>query len=244
MADSDDDKDTDNSILPIRHDQTCPGRVLLCDWHTDPGDGCSGHELQFVNWTGSISSTQNPVTVTMDGDKTIKANFRAKPKLTIQSSQYGTTSPVPGEYYYSTGAQVQVTATPDTNCEFVNWTGSISSTQNPVTVTMDDDKTVKANFRFIYAPVAAGQKVLNRTFSQAEYIDILSWQPNTANEGLSIARYRIYRVVSGTAALLVELAAGQLTYTRRNAGQGINWYAIAAVTSSGREGAQALISVQ
>jgi len=270
---------------------------------------------EFVKWTGDISSTQNPVTVTMDSDKTVKANFRPKPKLTIQSSQYGTTNPSPGDYYYATGAQVQVTAVPDTNCEFVNWTGSISSAQNPVTVTVDADKTIKANFRvkpkltiqagtggttnpspgdyyyatgaqvqvsaipdtysifiswsgsstgsanpvsltmdsdksisayfrYIYAPIATGRKVLNRTFSQAEYINILSWRTATANEGLDITKYRIYTMSGDTPTLLVELAGDKIEYYHRKAGQASIQYAIRAVTSSGREGAPALVTVQ
>ena len=78
---------------------------------------------------------------------------------------------------------------------FMNWTGAASGTTNPVTVVMNPNKTIKANFQYIYAPVASGEKVLNRSFSQAEYIDILSWQNNSDNAGLTIATYKIYTVV-------------------------------------------------
>ena len=37
---------------------------------------------QFTGWTGSVSSTTNPLSVTMDGKKTITANFQAAPVLT------------------------------------------------------------------------------------------------------------------------------------------------------------------
>jgi hypothetical protein len=164
--------------------------------------------------------------------------------LVIQTDAGGTTNPAPGTYTYNPGYQVQVTAIPNTNYEFVNWTGSISSTQNPVTVTMDADKTIKANFRFVFAPIATGRKVLNRTFSQAEYIDILSWVADPANQGLDIAKYRIYQIISGTPSLLVELAGNESEYYHRRAGQASIRYAIAAVTRCGREGAPAEITVQ
>jgi len=199
---------------------------------------------EFVNWTGSLSSTQNPLTITMDGDKSIKANFRAKPKLTVQTSDWGTTTPAPGIYYYSFDSDAQVAATAATYACFTGWTGDASGTDSPLTVRMGRDKTIKANFRYIHAPVASGDKVLNRSFSQAEYIDILSWQNNADNTGLTIAAYKIYTVSGTTYTLLTEVNADQSTYSCRNAGSGANQYAIAAVTSAGREGAPALITVQ
>lgn len=199
---------------------------------------------EFVNWTGSISSTQNPVTVTMNSDMTIKANFRLKPKLTIQVGSYGTTTPSPGVYYYATGTVVQVTAVPDTYSIFIMWSESATGSTNPVNLTMDSDKSLYAHFRYIYAPIATGRKVLNRTFSQAEYINILSWQANPSNSGLDITKYRIYQIISGTPSLLVELASSQLEYSHRNAGQASIQYYIVAVTSSNREGAPATVTVQ
>jgi len=199
---------------------------------------------EFVNWTGSISSTQNPVTVTMDSDKTVKANFRVKPKLTIQAGTGGTTNPIPGVYYYATGTTVQVTAIPNTYSIFINWSESATGSANPVSLTMDSDKSLYAHFRYIYAPIATGRKVLNRTFSQAEYINILSWQADPANDGLDIAKYRIYQMSGTTPSLLVELASGELEYYHRNAGQATIQYTIVAVTSSNREGAPATVTIQ
>jgi len=199
---------------------------------------------EFENWTGTILSTRNPVTVTMDANKTIKANFRLKPRLTIPSSQYGATNPSPGVYYYATGTQVQIRPIPDTYSVFINWSGSATGSSDPLSVTMNNDKTIIANFRFIFAPIATGRKVLNRTFSQAEYINILSWVADPANQGLDIVKYRIYQINSGTPSLLVELAGNESEYDHRRVGQASIRYAIAAVTSSGREGAPAEITVQ
>lgn len=164
--------------------------------------------------------------------------------LNISTSLGGTTNPAPGTYTYNEDTLVTITAIPNTNYGFVNWSGDISSTQNPVTVTMDGNKTIEAHFRYIYAPTASGVKVLNRSFSQAEYINILSWEANPANAGLDITKYKIYLINNGTPSLLAEVGADQSQYYHRKAGQASIQYAIVAVTRGGHEGAPALVTVQ
>jgi hypothetical protein len=198
----------------------------------------------FVNWSGSVSGTQNPLMVTMSANKTIKANFRLKSSLVIQATSGGTTTPSPGTYYHVAGTQLQVSAIPKPYCCFIRWTGDATGTANPVSVTMNRDKSIRANFRYINAPTASGVKVLNRSFSQAEYINMLSWQANPANAGLAINSYRIYLMSNGTPSLLAEVGTDQSQYSHRKAGQEKLDYAIVAVHSSGREGAPALVTVQ
>ncbi len=41
---------------------------------------------------------------------------------------------------------IRLTAEPDTNYKFINWSGDISGTQNPIEVTLDQNKSVTANF--------------------------------------------------------------------------------------------------
>jgi hypothetical protein len=108
----------------------------------------------FNGWSGDVPSgheMDNPVTIDMDSDKSIMANFvllDAK-TLTVAASTGGTTTPAPGDHYYSSGTPVDVTALPDTGYIFTHWSGDVSSgheLDNPVTITMDDDKSVTANF--------------------------------------------------------------------------------------------------
>ena len=54
------------------------------------------------------------------------------------------TVPGSGEYYQ--GATATLTAVPDPGYRFTGWTGDASGTQNPLTITMDADKTVGATF--------------------------------------------------------------------------------------------------
>jgi YVTN family beta-propeller protein len=47
---------------------------------------------------------------------------------------------------FAVGTEITLTATPSTGYAFSSWSGSISSTSNPVNLTMDSAKTVTANF--------------------------------------------------------------------------------------------------
>lgn len=199
---------------------------------------------EFANWSADVSGTDNPVTVTMNEDKTIKANFRLMPKLTLQASRYGTTDPSPGAYYYPTGTVVQISAIPAAYCAFIDWSGGATGAANPLSVTMSANKSITANFRYVYAPIASGTRVQNRSFSQLEYINVLSWQSNPANDGLNIVKYKIYLVNDGTPALLGEVSGDQNQYLHREAGQEKRDYKIVAVHSTGSEGAPALVTVQ
>jgi len=62
-----------------------------------------------------------------------------------------------------------------------------------------------------------GRKVLNRSLSQAEYINILTWEANPENEDLNIEKYRVY--LTGVQwygiILLAEKDADDLVYWHR-----------------------------
>ncbi len=105
----------------------------------------------FGNWSGSASGTTNPVTVTMDANKTVTANFSQNTyTLIINAANGSVTKRVNGTLTTATsfthGTVVELTATASTGYTFGNWSGSASGTANPVTVTMDADKTINANF--------------------------------------------------------------------------------------------------
>ena len=67
------------------------------------------------------------------------------PVLTITSSEGGSTD-LEGSNSYTSGSSVTVNATPDMGYEFVGWTGSVSSSENPLTITIDSTTNLEANF--------------------------------------------------------------------------------------------------
>jgi beta-galactosidase len=66
--------------------------------------------------------------------------------LTIAASAGGSTSPAPGTYVHPAGSAVAVTATAASGYAFTGWSGAATGTANPVTVTVDADRTLTANF--------------------------------------------------------------------------------------------------
>jgi hypothetical protein len=183
---------------------------------------------------------------TLNNSRLVFANFRQHDGvlLTIQSSAFGTTDPLPGVYSYGSGLTATVQAKPEPYATFVAWSLSASGSANPLTLTMDQDKTILATFRRILEPVATGRKQLNRSFSQAEYINVLSWTANPANQGVNIMGYRIYRMDGATPALLAQVPATTLEYRHRNAGLSPIKYAIAVLAAGLHEGLPAFVTVQ
>jgi len=165
--------------------------------------------------------------------------------LTITSGTGGTTNPVPGTYTYDKGTKVTITALPDKQYVFYGWSGNVSGITNPITVTMNADKSITANFKLISPPANFnGQKVLNRSLYQAEYINVLKWKYNPKNAGINIVKYRIYQTEVNTHNQLVELNADVFEYLHRNVEKEKQYtYAIVAVNAEGREGKPAFITI-
>ncbi|MBE3037260.1 MAG: hypothetical protein IMZ62_00370, partial [Chloroflexi bacterium] len=63
-------------------------------------------------------------------------------KLTMMAVDgQGTTNPAsPGVYNYTKNTNAVVTAYPAGGWAFVNWTGSVTSTNNPLTIKMNSNK--------------------------------------------------------------------------------------------------------
>jgi len=104
----------------------------------------------FERWFGAITSTENPLVVTMDSDKSLTAVFQYAPvrySLSVGAMPGGITSPPPGEYLYAAGAKVTVSAIPDEGFEFDHWEGDYAGTEKTVLVTMSGNVHMQAFFK-------------------------------------------------------------------------------------------------
>jgi hypothetical protein len=205
----------------------------------------------FSHWSGDVKDNQktaNPMTVYMDADKSVRAEFLRKYTLTLSASAGGTTDPTPGSYEFAAGTNAEIRAAPAMGHLFLGWTGDVTDPEkdgNPLWITMDRDKSIQAGFwRKIYAPLAfQGRKVLNRSLVQTEYINVLSWEPNPANVG--VAKYRLFMTAGLEESLLAELSAQTFAYRHRGVGKDTEYrYALCAVDSQGREGERAHVTVK
>ena len=100
----------------------------------------------------------------------------------------------------------------------------------------------------IYAPLNfSGKKVENRSLTQTEYINVLTWQNNPENE--NIVKYRIYQMEEESLSLLEELNAQTFDKTyecwhRRVDKDKAYSYVLVAVDVDGREGTPTYLTVQ
>jgi hypothetical protein len=204
-----------------------------------PDDG-----YRFGSWSGDVEGIENPIKVRMDGNKSIKANFIRQCSLTLACGEGGTTEPAPGSRLYDAGTKITLKAIPDSYCEFSHWGGDAAGRANPKIITLGKDKSIMAHFiRLILSPINfTGEKRMNRSLLQVEYINALEWQahPNNAN----IVKYRIYLVGEEMESLLAELDADTFEYWHRGVGRDAEFtYALVAVNDEGREGGKAYITV-
>ena len=112
----------------------------------------------FIGWSGDASGTSTSIAITMDGNKSVTANFQVKApdKYTLAT----TTLPaaggtVIGAGSYNSGDVVTVKATPATGYIFTGWSGDVTGTSSSVSITMDGNKSVTANFQLIKYTLAA-----------------------------------------------------------------------------------------
>ena len=113
----------------------------------------------FSSWSGDASGNANPLTVAMNSDKNITANFVAIPPnnytLTVTATN-GTVTKNPNQPTYNSGTSVQLTATPNAGYTFSSWSGDASGNANPLTVVMNNNKNITANFILIPPSTGTG----------------------------------------------------------------------------------------
>ncbi len=101
----------------------------------------------FDEWTGDYGGGNEEITITMDGDKEITANFVIHEyDLTINIEGEGSTDPSEGTTTYEHGEQVTVTATSAEGWSFVEWTGDHQGSQEKITLTIEENMEITAHF--------------------------------------------------------------------------------------------------
>jgi 6-phosphogluconolactonase len=111
---------------------------------------------RFVSWEGDITGTQNPKTITLDADKTIYARFRSlynyNLNTTVTPDGSGTIEPWNG--IFTEDSTAVVTASANSCYAFDHWSGDLSGSVNPTTITMNATKDVTAYFSHSFLYIA------------------------------------------------------------------------------------------
>lgn len=105
----------------------------------------------FSQWSGDITGTDNPTTLTLDSAKSVTATFtRAHYILntSVSPSGAGTAVISPAQSSYEYGDSVQITATANSGYQFSYWKvgDSTTKTDNPLTLSIDSTETITAVF--------------------------------------------------------------------------------------------------
>ncbi len=101
----------------------------------------------FTGWSGDLAGSDNPSTVSMDGDRSVTASFDQEGySLAVNTTGDGTVARNPDQQTYHFGDQVQLTAIPGPAWHFIGWSGDHAGSDNPTTLTIDGDMAVTAAF--------------------------------------------------------------------------------------------------
>jgi len=162
--------------------QTLDDTVILQQWYTAETVGCAGGtacsispaetlnlgngdykwrildygDYGYGSWTAYTNFTLNAACYTLTMDVLPVGSGLISP--TAQNCTGG----------YIAGTVVQLTAVSDLGYTFINWSGDVGGTSNPVSITMDTNKSVTANMSSLGATLiapAGEQTSWNNTFS-------------------------------------------------------------------------------
>jgi len=182
-------------------------------------------DYSFAYWSGAsadTTNTANTVTVTIGGDTTMTAHFRPRYVYTLNVTKVpadgGAVNKVPDREKYENGEQVNITVVPDEGYKFTGWTGALEAATNAVTVTMDGNKTLIANFRSIYLtlqvkadPEIGGNVHYNNktTYVEKEQVTLTA----TANPDYIFAGWSVSGVLTATTSPLTVTMDSSITLT-------------------------------
>jgi uncharacterized repeat protein (TIGR02543 family) len=101
----------------------------------------------FRGWSGSFTSSANPVTVIINGTTSVTATFTQDHyTLTVNVVGGGSVTRNPDQLNYAYGAVVTLAPFAASGWTFSGWSGDLSGSADPGSITMNGNKTVTATF--------------------------------------------------------------------------------------------------
>ena len=143
----------------------------------------AGYMLQA--WSGDLSGNESPVTLTMNADRFVNANFvpTATYTLSVVKAGEGTVTLDPPGGTYLVNTTVSLTATPAAGWMFQGWSGAISGSTSPATLLMTGNRSVTATFvpipRYTLSITQTGEGMVQLTPPAADYLpnSVVSVEP-------------------------------------------------------------------
>jgi uncharacterized repeat protein (TIGR02543 family) len=177
----------------VRYETGSPGRYQSSDsWSGGmPDPFGSGSQ---ANYLYSIYATYTP---------------SAPPQytLTVNTSGQGSVSLNPSGGTYAAGTVVTLTAAPDSGWQFDGWSGDLSGSTNPATITMNSNKTVTANFSEVGATGTVG---ITSAYSSTSTSGYRRAMPFTMPENGTITSVTMYHT-GGSGNMILAVYDGEST---------------------------------
>jgi uncharacterized repeat protein (TIGR02543 family) len=110
----------------------------------------------FDGWSGDATGKTNPLSLTVNKDLSLTASFvRGTFTLEVVAGAHGDVTWKPKKVTYQGGDIVTLTATPEPGYLFYGWSGDLTGSANPATLTMVKNSSVRALFvKQVYLPLA------------------------------------------------------------------------------------------
>jgi hypothetical protein len=142
----------------------------------------------FDHWSGDISGSDNPTSVTMDSSKSVVAHFAIDQyNLTINSTAGGdVTMPGEGTFTCNVSEVVVLVAAADAGYHFVNWTGDVGTIGNvdaaSTNITMNGNYSITANFKPIASSIGLNVTPQDTTVAFNENFNVTIWIDDSLGE--------------------------------------------------------------
>lgn len=110
----------------------------------------SGKGTSFAGWGGDGIGAESQITILMNGDKQVVANFSDRANLQLIITGMGTVTGLEDFGSYPLNHTASLTAIPASGWEFAGWSGDATESAVDISIPMDSPKTLTARFSLSY----------------------------------------------------------------------------------------------
>ena len=184
----------------------------------------------FSVWSGDLSGSVNPTTITINGNKTVTGAFTQN-QYSLTMYTVGQGSVVPGNQTFASGTVVDIKAMNAAGWSFAGWSGDASGLSN-ATVTLNGPLVVTATFAkntytLAVTPVGSGSVTMNNTgpysfgdVVQLTAIPVSGWSFSVWSGDLSGSVNPTTITINGNKTVTAAFTQNQYSLTMYTVGQG------------------------